>query len=43
MRSALLGLREGDQIAWPRPGGGQMSVCLESVLYQPERVGDYHV
>ncbi|MCH8551111.1 MAG: nucleoside diphosphate kinase regulator [Natronospirillum sp.] len=40
--SALLGLSQGDQIAWPKPGGGQLRVRIEEILYQPERAGDYH-
>ena len=39
--SALLGLREGDMIEWPRPGGGTMSVRIEAITFQPERTGDY--
>jgi regulator of nucleoside diphosphate kinase len=40
--SALLGLSEGDEIEWPRPGGGTLQVRLEEVTYQPERAGEYH-
>lgn len=40
--SALLGLAQGEKIAWPKPGGGQLNVRIEEVLYQPERAGDYH-
>jgi regulator of nucleoside diphosphate kinase len=40
--SALLGLSEGDEIEWPRPGGGTMRVRIEEVLYQPERAGEFH-
>ncbi|WP_018863805.1 nucleoside diphosphate kinase regulator [Thioalkalivibrio sp. ARh3] len=40
--SALLGLSEGDEIEWPRPGGGKMHVRIEAVEYQPERAGEYH-
>lgn len=40
--SALLGLSEGDQIEWPKPGGGTLHVRIEEVLYQPERAGQYH-
>ncbi|HEY0962175.1 MAG TPA: nucleoside diphosphate kinase regulator [Pseudomonadales bacterium] len=39
--SALLGLSCGDEIEWPRPGGGLMRVRIEEVAYQPERAGDY--
>ena len=41
--SALLGLSQGDQISWPRPGGGELQVRLEEIIYQPERVGEYRV
>jgi len=40
--SALLGLSQGDQIEWPRPGGGVLQVSIQEVTYQPERSGDYH-
>jgi regulator of nucleoside diphosphate kinase len=40
--SALLGLSQGDEIEWPRPGGGTLRVRIEEVLYQPERAGEYH-
>lgn len=40
--SALLGLSEGDEIEWPRPGGGTMRVRIEEVIYQPERAGEFH-
>ncbi len=39
--SALLGLREGDQMAWPKPGGGLLAVRVLEVSYQPERSGDF--
>lgn len=39
--SALLGLSIGDEIEWPKPGGGVLHVRIEDVLYQPERAGDY--
>jgi regulator of nucleoside diphosphate kinase len=38
--SALLGLSAGEQIEWPRPGGGMMKVRLVEVVYQPERAGE---
>ncbi len=41
--SALLGLSLGDEIEWPRPGGGVLHVRIEEILYQPERSGDYHL
>lgn len=40
--SALLGLSQGDEIEWPKPGGGVMQVRIEEVTYQPERAGEYH-
>jgi regulator of nucleoside diphosphate kinase len=40
--SALLGLSQGDEIEWPKPGGGVLQVCIEEVTYQPERSGEYH-
>ncbi|MDN3519857.1 nucleoside diphosphate kinase regulator [Aquisalimonas lutea] len=40
--SALLGLAQGDEIEWPKPGGGVLRVRIEEVVYQPERSGEYH-
>lgn len=40
--SALLGLSEGDEIEWPKPGGGMLRVRIKEVIYQPEREGDFH-
>lgn len=40
--SALLGLTAGEHIEWPRPGGGTLKVRLMEVVYQPERVGEFH-
>jgi regulator of nucleoside diphosphate kinase len=40
--SALLGLSQGDEIDWPKPGGGVLRVRIEEVIYQPERAGDFH-
>lgn len=40
--SALLGLSQGDEIEWPKPGGGMMRVRIEEVTYQPERAGEFH-
>lgn len=40
--SALLGLSKGDEIEWPRPGGGMLRVRIEDVTYQPERAGEYN-
>ena len=39
--SALLGLNEGDEIAWPAPGGGIINVQIIEVTYQPERSGEF--
>ncbi|WP_339670468.1 nucleoside diphosphate kinase regulator [Dasania marina] len=41
--SALLGLSEGEQIEWPKPGGGQLQVEIIEVIYQPERAGEMHL
>ncbi len=40
--SALLGLAQGDEIEWPRPGGGLIKVLIKEVTYQPERAGELH-
>ena len=40
--SALLGLSQGDEIEWPKPGGGTLKVRIEEIVYQPERSGEYH-
>lgn len=40
--SALLGLSQGEQIEWPKPGGGVLRVRIEEIVYQPERAGEYH-
>lgn len=40
--SALLGLSQGEEIEWPRPGGGVLRVRIDEVVYQPERSGEYH-
>lgn len=40
--SALLGLSPGDEIEWPKPGGGVLRVRIKEVTYQPERAGEYH-
>lgn len=41
--SALLGLSQGDEIEWPRPGGGTLKVHIVEVTYQPERAGEFHL
>ena len=40
--SALLGLSTGDEIEWPRPGGGTIKVRIVEIIYQPERAGKFH-
>lgn len=39
--SALLGLAQGDEIEWPKPGGGLLKVKITGIVYQPERAGEY--
>lgn len=39
--SALLGLRDGDEMSWPKPGGGLLLVRILKVTFQPERSGDF--
>lgn len=41
--SALLGLSIGDEIEWPKPGGGNLKVKITEIIYQPERSGDHHL
>ena len=41
--SALLGLSQGDEIEWPKPGGGMLRVRIKEVTYQPERSGEFHL
>ncbi|CBL44511.1 transcription elongation factor GreA/GreB [gamma proteobacterium HdN1] len=40
--SALLGLSQGDEIEWPKPGGGLLKVKVKEVVSQPEREGVFH-
>ena len=40
--SALLGLRVGDAIDWPLPGGRNARLQVLAVRYQPEAAGDLH-
>ena len=40
--SALLGLSQGDEIEWPKTGGGVLRVRIVEVTYQPERSGEYY-
>ena len=41
--TALLGLSEGDEMPWPRPGGGTLRLVVKEVVDQPERCGHYDV
>lgn len=40
--AALLGLRVGDTIEWPLPGGQAATLRIESILWQPESQGQLH-
>lgn len=40
--SALLGLRIGDSIDWPVPGGRSVRLEVLSIAYQPEAAGELH-
>lgn len=40
--SALLGLKVGDCIDWPGPGGARFDVTVREIVYQPERAGHLH-
>jgi regulator of nucleoside diphosphate kinase len=40
--SALLGLRVGQAIEWPVPGGRTTRLQVLEVRYQPEAAGEYH-
>lgn len=40
--SALLGLREGQEIEWKMPGGVRRIKVVE-ILYQPEAAGDWNL
>lgn len=40
--TALLGLKVGDRIDWPRPDGQTTTLRILEVPYQPERAGDIH-
>ena len=41
--SALLGLRVGQEIEWPLPGGRRKFIRVLSILYQPQSAGDLHL
>lgn len=40
--AALIGLRVGDVIDWPLPGGGEAKLRIDAILWQPEREGQFH-
>ena len=40
--SALLGLRIGDAIDWPLPGGRSARLQVLSIRFQPEAAGELH-
>lgn len=40
--SALLGLRVGQTIDWPLPGGTQVQLRVLDIHYQPEASGEFH-
>ena len=40
--SALLGLRAGDAIDWPMPGGRSARLRVLAIRYQPEAAGELH-
>lgn len=40
--SALLGLRVGDSIDWPLPGGQRARLHVKAIRYQPEAAGELH-
>lgn len=40
--AAVLGLRAGNSIHWPLPGGDNQQLQVQEVVYQPERSGDWH-
>ncbi|WP_014706390.1 nucleoside diphosphate kinase regulator [Methylophaga nitratireducenticrescens] len=40
--SAMLGLKEGEEINWPDGQGGMLQVRIETIEYQPERAGEFH-
>ncbi len=41
--SALIGLREGQEINWQFPDGKTKTLRILEVLYQPEANGDWHL
>ncbi|MFQ3788889.1 nucleoside diphosphate kinase regulator [Halomonas sp. A29] len=40
--AGLIGLRIGDEIDWPLPGGTEVRLRIDAILWQPEREGQFH-
>lgn len=40
--AGLIGLRIGDIIDWPLPGGGEARLRIDAILWQPEREQQFH-
>ena len=40
--SALLGMRAGQSIEWPLPGGRSTRLQVLEIRYQPESAGEFH-
>ncbi|NCT67609.1 MAG: nucleoside diphosphate kinase regulator [Rhodanobacteraceae bacterium] len=40
--SAILGLRVGQKIQWPMPGGRELVLRIAAISYQPEASGHLH-
>lgn len=40
--SAILGLRVGEAIRWPMPGGREVALRIAEITYQPEASGHLH-
>lgn len=40
--AGLIGLRIGDVIDWPLPGGASVRLRIDAILWQPEREGQFH-
>jgi regulator of nucleoside diphosphate kinase len=40
--AGLIGLRIGDVIDWPLPGGTEARLRIDAILWQPEREGQFH-
>jgi regulator of nucleoside diphosphate kinase len=40
--AGLIGLKIGDIIDWPLPGGGAARLRIDAILWQPERAGQFH-